>query len=84
MNILEPYETDIEGGKNMDYRLLKRIPQKYHTAIQDVYLDENGYWCCIECESGWKLKGYYADYTIHEDTFEAVQNVIKQSFKKIT
>lgn len=66
----------------MDYKLLKKIPSKYRIAIRDIYKDEDGYWCCIN-KNNFKLENYYADYTIHEDTFQEVLNVIKQSLKKI-
>jgi len=66
----------------MDKKLLNRIPKKYHAAIKDVYRDEDGYWCIIGCNSGWKLEGYFSDYTVHEDTVHDIVTVIRQSLKK--
>jgi len=67
----------------MDNKLLKKIPEKYHAAIADIYQDGDGYWCMIGCKSGWILEGYYANFVIHEDAFKEVLAVIRQSLKKI-
>lgn len=67
----------------MDKGLLNRIPKKYHAAINDIYKDDDGFWCVISCKSGWKLKNYYSDYTIHEDNFTTLLKVVKESLIQI-
>lgn len=66
----------------MDNKLLAKIPKKYHVAIKDIFHDEDGYWCIVGCESGWKLYGYFSDYTIHEDIFTDVLRGIRKSLRK--
>ena len=68
----------------MDNKLLTKIPKKYHTAIKDIYHDEDGYWCIIGCGSGWRLYNYLSDYTIHEATFADILKIVRKSLKKDT
>lgn len=69
----------------MNMILLNKIPKKYHRVIKDIYIDEDGIWVHIDLNSGYILKKYYADYTIHEDNMKDILNVIKTCLtKKIT
>lgn len=63
----------------MNNELLSKVPKKYHSAITDIYHDEDGYWCIIGCMSGWKLNRYLSDYTIHEYSFTKVLKVIRNN-----
>lgn len=67
----------------MDIKLLSKVPKKYHIAIKDAYHDDDGYWVIIGCDSGWKLEGYLAEYTVHEDTWREVLVVVKQCLIRI-
>lgn len=61
----------------MKSNLLNWIPKRYHAAISDVYLDDDGIWVCIR--EGWKCDETVcgAERTIHEDTLEAVLQCVK-------
>lgn len=47
---------------------LNCIPKKYRESISDFYKDDDGWWICLDCNGKYFFDGYYADYTIHEDT----------------
>jgi len=66
----------------MNDNLLKKVPKKYHKIINDIYHDEDGYWCSIKCESGYKLQGYYSEFTIHEDSLQVFLSIFKQIVKQ--
>jgi hypothetical protein len=68
-------------GISMDSNLLKKVPKKYHAAITDLYHDEDGYWCVIGCNSGYKLESYYSEYTIHEDNLNQFLSIFEQIVK---
>lgn len=60
--------------------LLNQIPKKYHNAINSIYKDEDGYWAYIG--NGYKVKDYFADHVIHEDTVTMFKKVFKQIVKE--
>ena len=64
--------------KNMN--LLNKIPKKYHVAITSIYKDEDGFWAYIE--NGYKVKNYYSEHTIHEDTLSEFKRVFKNIAKE--
>ncbi len=64
----------------MDKTLLNKIPKKYHPAIKDIYRDEDGFWAYIE--NGYKVKDYYTEHTIHEDTLTEFKRVFASVVKE--
>lgn len=64
----------------MDKTLLNKIPKKYHPAIKDIYKDEDGFWAYIE--NGYKVKDYYTEHTIHEDTLTEFKRVFAKVVKE--
>lgn len=64
----------------MDKTLLNKIPKKYHPAIKDIYKDEDGFWAYIE--NGYKIKDYYTEHTIHEDTLTEFKRVFASVVKE--
>lgn len=64
----------------MDKTLLNKIPKKYHPAIKDIYKDEDGFWAYIE--NGYKVKNYYTEHTIHEDTLTEFKRVLASVVKE--
>ena len=64
----------------MDKTLLNKIPKKYHPAIKDIYKDEDGFWAYIE--NGYKVKDYYTEHTIHEDTLTEFKRVFASVVKE--
>jgi hypothetical protein len=44
--------------------------------VRDAYHDEDGYW--IHLNPGWRVKDYFAEQTIHEDTISELREVIKR------
>lgn len=64
----------------MNQTLLNKIPKKYHPAIKDIYTDEDGFWAYIE--NGYKVKDYYAEHTIHEDTLTEFKRVFRKVVKE--
>ena len=61
---------------------LKGIPKKYHDSILDFYKDEDGWWMYLACKGKYYLDGYYANYTIHEDTKAEAIAVLKACIKE--
>lgn len=53
-----------------------RIPKRKRAAIREIYHDEDGYW--IYLSPGWKVRDYYADTVIHEDTVKELLEVFKR------
>lgn len=64
----------------MDKTLLNKIPKKYHPTITDIYKDEDGFWAYIE--NGYKVKDYYTEHTIHEDTLTEFKRVFASVVKE--
>lgn len=61
----------------MDWELYFRyIPKRKRAAVREIYHDEDGYW--IHLNPGWRVKDYYAEQTIHEDTIKALLEVFKR------
>ena len=51
-----------------------KIPKKYHTAIKEIYKDEDGYWCILN-------KGYTSGIdegrVIHEESAKGLLREIR-------
>ena len=60
----------------IDWKVLKYVPKCKRAAIRDAYHDEDGYW--IHLNPGWRVKDYFAEQTIHEDTIAELREVIKR------
>ena len=60
--------------------LLNKIPKKYHEAITSMYIDTDGFWAQIG--NGYKIKNYYSEHTIHEDTLAEFKRVFKYIVKE--
>ena len=60
----------------MDMNLMRYIPKRKRAAIYDIWRDEDGYW--IMLNTGWKVEGYFAEQTIHEDTIKELLEVFKR------
>ena len=56
-------------------KIIDYIPKKKQEAIKDAYHDEDGYW--ITLKDGWKVKDYFAEHVIHEDTLTEIRSVVK-------
>lgn len=63
--------------------LYSYVPKKYRPYVSDFYKDgEDGYFLTLKEEGKYFLNGYYADYTIHEDTIQDVIYVLKTHIKE--
>lgn len=64
--------------------LMSYIPKKYKPHIMDFYKDkeDNTYWLSLKCGGKYHFEGYFAEYTIHEDTITEVLRVFRQHFKE--
>ena len=60
--------------------LLDKIQKKYHEAITSMYIDTDGFWAYIG--NGYKIKNYYSEHTIHEDTLAEFKRVFKYIVKE--
>ena len=50
------------------------IPVPYRDYILDFYKDDDGWWIIMDANSPYILKGYYAEFTIHESSMtEAIR-----------
>lgn len=65
-----------------DAKYLQLVPMHILNAgaIRDAYHDEDGYWMYLA--DGWKLKGYFSDHVIHEDTVAQLRKTIKLIVKE--
>lgn len=59
----------------MDAQIMKYIPESKKPAIKDAYRDSDGYW--ITLKEGWKVRDYYSERTIHEDSIKELRPIIK-------
>ncbi len=60
--------------------LISYILKKYRPYITDFYKDneDNTYWLFLKCDGKYHFDGYYAEYTIHEDTITDVLRVFRE------
>ena len=61
-------------------KLLNYVPIGKREAITSIYQDEDGYWAYVE--NGYKIKDYYTEHTIHEDTLKEFRRIFKQIVKE--
>lgn len=57
---------------------LNLIPARYRSAVIDFYKDCDGWWITINSEGPYHFSGYYAEYTIHEDTQKEAVEAFKE------
>lgn len=64
--------------------LISYIPKKYSPYITDFYKDndDNTYWLTLKCDGRYHFQGYFAEYTIHEDTIVDVLRVFRRHIKE--
>lgn len=64
--------------------LMSYIPKKYRSCIADFYKDNEDltYWLSLKSDGKYHLEGYFAEYTIHENTITEVLQVFRQHIKE--